>query len=427
MLLILFPSVKASALSVEDQQSLDGDSIYYDPTQTNCGGSSTAGSVTLTGSDNEQEAYNFFIQNGLNATQASAVVGNIMDESGADPTEMQIGGNSDDPASAGSEGWGIVQWTPGSKVIQIAQAYEVTALIYLLSTQLVIVWDEMKGQSPVGVNNMLANLEQINNLSQATTYFQTNFEGGVAGQRQQDALQVYNQYGSSSGNSGTAVQTSNDSNCSSGAINCNTSSTSSSNQTSSAPSSQATSTTYSQLSLIRQAVVCEAEQQLQIWQSQPGYNTTNFPYAANGYLVYSGGIYEEWCADFVSWIYDQANDPLMSGGNWRQAGVSEIQSIGEQNQSFTWHPAGSNYIPQPGDLAVHDIDGQLDGHVNIFISSSGGVSTYIGGDQGNGPYGAPKPTTTPPSTPSESVVSTQTLSGYWGGGSDIITGYVSPN
>ncbi len=166
------------------------------------------------------------------------------------------------------------------------------------------------------------------------------------------------------------------------------------------------------LSQTRQQVVCLTQQELSLWQSQAEYPHPS--YAATGFLKYSDNNYEEWCADFVSWVYNQAGYSFSGGGSggWRLDGVSSIQALGEQNQSFHWHDSSSNYTPKPGDIAIHG-----SGHVNIYISSSNGLSEYIGGDQGDGPYGTQNP-------PSGSIVSTETESGYYSGG---ITGYVSPD
>ena len=78
-----------------------------------------------------------------------------------------------------------------------------------------------------------------------------------------------------------------------------------------------------------------------------------------------------------------------------------------QNQNFSWHPASSNYVPQPGDLAIHGAS-----HVSIYISNHNGTSTYIGGDSTHGPF------------PGGSIVGIETGVGYYSNG---ITGYVSPN
>lgn len=159
------------------------------------------------------------------------------------------------------------------------------------------------------------------------------------------------------------------------------------------------------LSSTRQQIVCIAQQELALWKSQPGY--PNPAYAKKGYLKYSQNRAEQWCADFASWVYDQAKYPLQPDPNWNIAYVPNIQIVGEHNKNFHWHPAGSNYTPKPGDLAIHGA-----GHVNIFISSSGNAIQYIGGDQGSGPY------------PGGSIVSTEAGNGYYSNG---VTGYVSPD
>jgi hypothetical protein len=143
------------------------------------------------------------------------------------------------------------------------------------------------------------------------------------------------------------------------------------------------STTTSDLSPTRQNIVCIAVQQYALWQSgqlKPG----------SGYIQYiSGGIPEEWCADFASWVYKQAGIPLRSSDNGDVGAVKDIKNIGGGGSTpatppFQWHPAGS-YTPQPGDLVIHntDVDGQYiaDGHVNIVVAVSGTKLTMIGGDQ----------------------------------------------
>jgi hypothetical protein len=177
---------------------------------------------------------------------------------------------------------------------------------------------------------------------------------------------------------------------------------------------------------IRQDVVCIAEGELAKWQS--GQITP-----AQGYLTYSQGWYEEWCADFASWVYDQASYPLQPDPNWQLAGVAEIQDVGQQNQRFQWHnltdPSAADYdpsyVPQPGDLAIHS-----GAHVNIVDNVQGTTVKLIGGDQTNPAdgddtvFGADSPTRTAPSPASTSLVSVEMAYGFT---DDGITGYVSPN
>ena len=398
-LIVLLLPLHVSALTAQELQQIDSGTEYYQPSQVPCYSSTT----TLVGNDNVQKAYNFFIQKGLSNVQAAAIVGNLVDESNVNPTDNELGGTTPDPNTSGNKGWGIAQWTPGSKIFGIAQALNITTPIDNLSTQLNIVYAELKGTSPTGTQNMLTRILGMHTLSNIVTYFQVFFEGGVPGQRQQDASNVLQLYGGSS-NSGSLVgsNTVGYNFCTSSigsAVNC-----------------QSPSTT-STLDSTRRKIVCIAENELALWESQPNYNQVPFPFAANGYLKYTQGLYEEWCAAFVSWVYNQAGDPL-STPNWLISGVSSIKNVPASNTSFSWHPASSGYVPQPGDIAI------LPDHATIFISSTAGVSTYIGGDQGHAPYGALSPTRTPPKQNSESIVSEYQQSGYYSGG---ILGYVSPN
>jgi hypothetical protein len=56
---------------------------------------------------------------GMSAAQAAGVMGNMQSESAGtfNPFIIQGGGYSTNPAAAGSGGYGLVQWTPGSKLI----------------------------------------------------------------------------------------------------------------------------------------------------------------------------------------------------------------------------------------------------------------------------------------------------------------------
>ena len=164
---------------------------------------------TLSGTGQVEQAFNYFVSQGLSAAQAAGILGNLKAESGVIPTQIQNppGGNSNDPNAAGSEGWGIAQWTPGIKVIDAASQLGVNGPIYELSTQLQIVMGEMKNTSPTGVQDMLQGLMQINDPKTATDYFEQNFEaakgGGDLSNREKFAQEIFDQYGN---NSGTIVQ-----------------------------------------------------------------------------------------------------------------------------------------------------------------------------------------------------------------------------
>ena len=116
--------------------------------------------------------------------------------------------------------------------------------------------------------------------------------------------------------------------------------------------------TYAHLSSARTRMLTLAESQL-------GYSTSPSTTYCNKFSAYwysgtsdcgNSNLDEEWCADFVAWV-------------WKQAGVVlTYQYInGDLNSSSasfyewgvahgTWHPLGSGYVPQPGDAAVYGLD-----------------------------------------------------------------------
>ncbi|MGW6197327.1 phage tail tip lysozyme [Kribbella sp. NPDC055110] len=75
----------------------------------------------LSGANNQQKAFNFFVQNGYSKEQAAGIVGNMISESSVEPGRLQ--GTNPGTVSKPNEvvnsslGWGIVQWTPAGKMI----------------------------------------------------------------------------------------------------------------------------------------------------------------------------------------------------------------------------------------------------------------------------------------------------------------------
>jgi CHAP domain len=112
------------------------------------------------------------------------------------------------------------------------------------------------------------------------------------------------------------------------------------------------------LSPLRARIVAIAE-------GQVGYRTDPSDTYCNKFSAYwnagiddcgNDNLDEEWCADFAAWA-------------WKQAGaLVEYQLapgyLNSDSASFyvwgtdhgTWHPVGSGYTPQPGDVAVYGLD-----------------------------------------------------------------------
>lgn len=117
-----------------------------------------------------------------------------------------------------------------------------------------------------------------------------------------------------------------------------------------------------------QEIACYAAKQWVTWQSGSVSHQT----LLNNYS--DGNGYEEWCADFVSYVYKQAGYPFANGerNDWDEYLADNIQNMG-----FTYH-SPDGYTPQPGDVAYFDYPG---GHVEI-VAIGGPKPLFIYGDSG---------------------------------------------
>ncbi len=121
----------------------------------------------------------------------------------------------------------------------------------------------------------------------------------------------------------------------------------------------------------REKIVQLAQQELELWQTgqlQPG----------TGNLKYSQGRHEDWCADFASWVYNQAGIPLKPRNEGNIPTVEEIRQIGIAGGRY--HEK-EGYTPLPGDLVIRK---NGESHVNIVISVNGDSMVTIGGNQSSG-------------------------------------------
>jgi cell wall-associated NlpC family hydrolase len=114
-------------------------------------------------------------------------------------------------------------------------------------------------------------------------------------------------------------------------------------------------------------VACYAEKEWTTWQSGGISHDT----LLNSYT--NGSPDEEWCADFVSYVYKEAGYPFTQGSSngWDENNANYIQYMG-----FAMHSASSGYVPKPGDIAFFNYNA---GHVEIVVSG-GSHPTFIYGD-----------------------------------------------
>lgn len=115
-----------------------------------------------------------------------------------------------------------------------------------------------------------------------------------------------------------------------------------------------------------QKVACYAVKQWINWTTEPN----NHQNLLNEYTA--DAPYEEWCADFVSYVYQEAGYPFSNGNydGWNENIASDIV-----NQGFSVD-SSAGYQAQPGDVGYFDYPG---GHVEIVVSG-GKTPTFIYGN-----------------------------------------------
>jgi hypothetical protein len=101
-----------------------------------------------------------------------------------------------------------------------------------------------------------------------------------------------------------------------------------------------------------------------IAEGQVGYRTDADTYCNRFSAYWDAGVDdcgntnldEEWCADFAAWVWKQAGaevDYQLAPGYLNSDSASFYQWGIDHG---TWHPVGSHYAPQPGDVAVYGLD-----------------------------------------------------------------------
>ncbi|MBP9761445.1 hypothetical protein KBD11_00035 [Candidatus Saccharibacteria bacterium] len=173
---------------------------------TGCGESG----VNLTGKDIPELVWNYFYGQLQNDNLAAAVWGNIKQESQFVPNVVEGGERSNDPRDAGTAGWGLVQWTPGAKVLDVQKKAKITGPIYEATTQVQIVWWEMVNIAPTSKKEIVKEfLNTSGSLEEAVEYFRKNYEAGTPGNRLAYAKEALAKYGGGKG-SGSCSNTSPD-------------------------------------------------------------------------------------------------------------------------------------------------------------------------------------------------------------------------
>ena len=134
---LVFQNVPVLAISQNAINRINNSTEFYVPSSACNTTSGTVGTAPVSLSQNDQQIFQYFAQNGYTKIQAAGIVGNIVNESGGDPEINQTPRGDyqspPDPTNSG-DGWGIAQWTPPSEILSYATSVNKPA--YLLTTQL---------------------------------------------------------------------------------------------------------------------------------------------------------------------------------------------------------------------------------------------------------------------------------------------------
>ncbi len=183
-------------------------------TSDTTGNSNTCSCPTtvLSGENNVQMSFNFFVSKGLTPPQSAGIVGNAMAETGQD-----INPKAHNDINGGHTG--IFQWDdPGrwANLVKFAQAHNEDP--FSLQLQLEYTWFELTGQPPTkgasggAESAAYTDIKTTNTPADAATSFDVKFErNGPPGQPGPDisrrvgyAEQVFAKYGGSSGGGGSS-------------------------------------------------------------------------------------------------------------------------------------------------------------------------------------------------------------------------------
>jgi hypothetical protein len=143
-LIVLLAVPQAAAITQNDLDCANAGgnegTCFYDPAAAGCS-TPTSTPTTLTGGDNEEKIFNFFVGKGLNAMQAAAIDGNFGQESTYNP---------DDP------GGYLAQWSSTRLVGLTALASSEGKPETDLGVQLDYVWQELNASYPTVLQHLKA-------------------------------------------------------------------------------------------------------------------------------------------------------------------------------------------------------------------------------------------------------------------------------
>jgi hypothetical protein len=129
---------------------------------------------------------------GFSKIQAAGIMGNMQSESGFDPYIVQGGGHSRNPADAGSMGYGLVQWTPGAKLIPYLHGH-----LPSVSTEVQALREQLSGKGAAAEGAAGSALGAARSVGEAARAFELQYErhaGAAQPNRTTQAQAIYDKY-----------------------------------------------------------------------------------------------------------------------------------------------------------------------------------------------------------------------------------------
>ncbi len=165
-------------LAFDEQFYSSNDILFYDPRSGGLCSVGGDGADLFIGEDNREITWNFLRSKGLSVEQTAGAMGNLDVESSGtfDPEIVEGGGRNSSPSGI-SSGWGIMQWTPGSKITGLLENAKISTPPNELSSQLELVWWHMTNTTPTGVKDFYeSTYKNITDINEATESFMLKME-----------------------------------------------------------------------------------------------------------------------------------------------------------------------------------------------------------------------------------------------------------
>jgi len=204
---LLIVPVRAFALSQEDLNAINLDTVWHKVYPKVVQGNCDSGSSTLIGNDNAEKIWRFLTGKGLTAEQAAGVMGNLQAESSFDPAAEQTPGAWSDLSGEYNHAVGIAQWDGGRRVTIINTASSQGKDPKDLGYQLDFMFHEATDRGDWD------SLKATSTVADATLSWHQNFEVSADGPdriqgRINFANDIFNQFSSLTGGGSTSTSTS---------------------------------------------------------------------------------------------------------------------------------------------------------------------------------------------------------------------------